>query len=138
MSPLLLTPNFDIESVSIGDAIVVEVSGDVDLLTAPALSEELRRAQRTRSRVIVDLEKVDFMDCAALHVLANAATAPGPGEPLIAVTPGPPQVQKLFRLTGIDRMLRIIDRPREHHRVVPATPLLWDGPVAAHPAADAA
>jgi hypothetical protein len=62
----------------------------------------------------------------------------GGGHPLLGVPRAPPQVQKLFRLTGIDRMLRIIDRPREHHRVVPATPLLWDGPVAAHPAADAA
>jgi hypothetical protein len=58
----------DIESVSTDVTIVVEVSGDVDLLTALALSEEPRRAQRTRSEVIVDLEKVDLMGCAALRV----------------------------------------------------------------------
>lgn len=90
------------------------MSGDVDLLTAPALSEELRRAQRTCSDVIVDLEKVDFMGCAALHVLAGAATASGPGRPCFSVTPGPPQVQALFKLTGMDRTLRIIHPVAEH------------------------
>lgn len=106
----LLTPNFDIKSLSTGDAVVIEVSGDVDLLTAPPLSEELRRAQRTHSEVIVDLEQVEFMDCAALRVLVGAATAWGPGQSRISVTPGPPQVQKLFRLTGMDRQLRIVER----------------------------
>ena len=64
----------------------------MDLLTAPLLSEELRRAQLTRSEVIVDLEKVEFMGCVGLRVLARAATAAGPGKPRISVTPGPPQL----------------------------------------------
>jgi anti-anti-sigma factor len=116
--------------------MVVEVSGDVDLLTAPSLSEELRRAQRTCSEVIVDLEKVDFMDCTALRVLLSAAIAAGPGRPNLSVTPGPPQVQKLFRLAGVDRKLRIIDRSAGHHGTLPTRPNLWRGAVA--PAADAA
>ena len=137
--PLLLTPNFDIKSVPTGDAIVVEVSGEVDLLTAPVLAEELRRAQRTRSEVIVDLEKVEFMGCVALQVLVRAAIAPGPGQPRIWVTPGPPQVQKLFRLTRMDEQLRIVERSRvgpssgrrrSHWR--------WAGTVPAVTAADAA
>ena len=51
----------------------------MDLFTAPRLAEELGRAQRERVDVIVDLEKVEFMDCAALRVLARATTASGPG-----------------------------------------------------------
>jgi anti-sigma B factor antagonist len=120
---LLLTSNFDIESVWIDDAVVVKVSGDVDLLTAPMLSQELRRVRRMRIDVIVDLEEVEFMGCEALRVLLKAVTAAGPGQSRIGVTPGPPQVQKLFRLTGVDRILRIVPRSTDGYALVPCDPL---------------
>ncbi len=87
------------------------------------LSEELRRVRRMRIEVIVDLEEVEFMDCVALRVLSKAATASGPGHSRIGVTPGPPQVQKLFRLTGVDRILRVVSRSTDGYALVPGDPL---------------
>jgi anti-anti-sigma factor len=135
--PLLLTPNFDIGSVSTDEAIVVEVSGDVDLLTAPVLSEELRRAQRTHSEVIVDLEKVDFMGCVGLRVLVRAAAA-GPGQPRLSVTPGPPQIQRLFRMTGTDQTLRLVEPTRGPSPSQRRNRWLWTGTLSAVRSADAA
>jgi anti-sigma B factor antagonist len=84
------------------------VSGEVDLCTAPWLAREFRRAQRTASQVVVDLERVEFMDCAGLHVLAEFARAAEATDVRLSITPGPRQVQKLFELTGVGAQLPII------------------------------
>jgi anti-sigma B factor antagonist len=115
--------------------VVVKVSGEVDLQTAPRLSEELRRVQPLRIQLIVDLEEVEFMDCAGLRAVVRAATAAGPGRPRTSITPGPPQVQKLFRLTGIERTLRIVKRPGEGHAVAPERVTVLRYPAITAPAA---
>jgi anti-anti-sigma factor len=105
---LLLIPNFGIESTR-GDAtVIVRVSGDVDLCTAPWLARELARAQRTALDVVIDLERVTFMDCAGLHVLADFARAAEATNVLLSITPGPRQVQKLFELTGVETELPLL------------------------------
>jgi anti-sigma B factor antagonist len=112
---LLLTPDFGIQSVRHATRVIVVVSGEVDLCTAPWLDEQLRRAQRLATEVIVDLEQIDFMDCAGLRVLMRASAKSAPGH--FSVTPGPPLVQKLFKLTDATGLLHVIapaqatDRP---------------------------
>jgi anti-sigma B factor antagonist len=107
-----LTVNFDIKSVWEDATILVKVSGEVDLSTAPALAQELRHALQGDRRVVVDLEKVEFLDCAGLRVLLSAAALHDPARPRMSVTPGPRQVQKLYELTGADQVLNIV-KPAE-------------------------
>jgi anti-sigma B factor antagonist len=89
-----------------GAAEVVLVAGELDLCTAPYLAEELRRAQSTGADVIVDLEKVTFMDCAGLRVLLSASTNSGAAG--FSVTPGPRQVRRLFELTDARVLLDVV------------------------------
>ena len=108
--PLFLIPDFGIESVRGDGVIVVAVSGEVDLRTAPQLAEELRRAQQARIDVIVDLEQVEFMYCAGLRVLLTFASTGIAASARFTVTPGTPQVQRLFQLSGIGSLLRVTPR----------------------------
>jgi len=58
-----------------GDAVVVTVTGGVDLCSAPALISEMdqaRRAARPPHPVIVDLSGVDFLGSAGLSLLVEA------------------------------------------------------------------
>ena len=105
----LLTPDDDSICKSSGPIVVVTVSGELDITTAPLLAEELREVQQSGSVLVVDLRAVEFMDSAGLRVLIDAADAQR-GD--LYVIPGGPQVQKLFKLTGTDQLLRILSLPQ--------------------------
>ena len=112
MSVIRQFPHSTIDFIRGAEEGIVIVSGEVDLCTAPRLEEELRRCQQAAFRIIVDLERVEFMDCAGLRVLVNASAKLGPAR--FSVILGSPQVQKLFELTGMTGVLRVI--PRAFHR----------------------
>lgn len=99
-------PPLQIERRSDADAEIVLVSGELDLSTAPHLAAELGCAQATGADVLVDLEEVEFMDCAGLRVLVEASAASGGGA--FSVTPGPGQVRRLFELTGAGGVLNVV------------------------------
>lgn len=89
------------------ETVLVEVLGEVDLSTAPRLAETLHWMLRCADAVVVDLDQVEFMDCSGLRVLlAAAAAARSAGTPF-TVTSGSRQVQRLFELAGVPRLLRI-------------------------------
>lgn len=54
-----------------GSSTVVTVSGDLDIVTSPALDDCLTRARVAGTRVILDLSAVDFMDTSALAVIVG-------------------------------------------------------------------
>jgi anti-sigma B factor antagonist len=56
-----------------GGRVVVEVAGEIDLLTAGQLRDGLREAVRVAGTapVIVDLSRVDFLDSSGVQVLVD-------------------------------------------------------------------
>jgi anti-sigma B factor antagonist len=54
-----------------GDCMVIKVRGDLDIVTSPELDEYLSAAERTHSRIILDLTDVDFLDTSALAVIVG-------------------------------------------------------------------
>ena len=111
-----MTPKIGIESYRSGATVVVVVSGEMDLGTAPYVARQLRQVEHTAADVIIDLAQVEFMDCAGLRVLVRFAGLHGRGPAQFFVTPGPPQVQKLFRLSGMEAELRVVDPARGRPR----------------------
>ena len=106
--PVLLTPHFGTHTtVGIG-VVIVRVCGELDICTAPLLATELRELQRPGNHVVVDLESVDFMDCAGLHVLLSAAESASSVGSSVSVTAAPPQVERLFELSRAAQSLRIV------------------------------
>ncbi|MEV6551043.1 STAS domain-containing protein [Streptomyces sp. NPDC051597] len=73
---------------------LVQVTGEVDIETAPALEYALLCARE--QRIVVDLSGCGFGDCALLTVLLRARRR---GE-LVLAGPLPAQLQRLFDLTG--------------------------------------
>jgi anti-sigma B factor antagonist len=104
-----------------GGHVVVALSGEIDIVTAPAARDLLAEAaSEAVTGITVDLSGVTFLDAAGLGVLAGASGAvqhlPG-GFRLVAV---PVRVLRLLRLTGLDRHLAAFPAPpgseaqREH------------------------
>jgi anti-anti-sigma factor len=100
-----MSPVFDIDTVKNKDTVVIVVRGEVDLATAPELDNAISRATESDAgTVVVDLQGVVFMDATGLGVLVRHASRDENAERL-RITPGPPQVQRLFDLSGLRTQL---------------------------------
>ena len=96
-----LEPCFGIDLVERDGTTVVIVVGEVDLATAPVLDQKLKAATADRDGpVIVDLDRVGFMDSSGLQVLV-AHTLSGQNGCQVLLTKGSPQVQRLFEVSGM-------------------------------------
>jgi anti-sigma B factor antagonist len=60
-----------LSSQSRGDCMVITIRGDLDIVTSPQLDECLSVAERTHTRIILDLADVDFLDTSALAVIVG-------------------------------------------------------------------
>ena len=92
------------------DGVHVELAGELDLATAPKLEEELRRVEeRGAGLILLDLQKLAFMDSSGLRsVLAADARAREAGRRLVLVR-GDERVQRVLRITRLDERLEIVD-----------------------------
>ncbi|WP_199430645.1 STAS domain-containing protein [Qaidamihabitans albus] len=90
-----------------GSAIVLGVAGELDLLTAPKLQDELTRALDQRPQtLVIDLSKVEFMGSAGLSVLVVAHRTAGEHTKLRLVAHGNATFRPL-RLTGLDQAIPV-------------------------------
>ncbi|GLW89677.1 hypothetical protein Aglo03_04930 [Actinokineospora globicatena] len=94
-----------------GPELRVQVTGDLDVVTAPALAEALSRARIDVRAVpgaigiVLDLRTVSFLGAAGMRVMVHAHhtfTAAGFGLRLIADQPA---VTRPLALTGLDEVL---------------------------------
>ena len=88
-----------------GDAVVVALSGELDLAGERQLEAAIESAQSSGAPLTVDLSALKFIASSGLRVLVklhNRATSEGFDYRLI---PGPPQVHRTFALCGLDRTL---------------------------------
>lgn len=87
----------------------VHLEGELDLSTLPSFRETLREAQLGASTVSIDLQGLEFIDCAALGAVVDADTlARREGNRLILVR-GSGQVDRVLRLTGLLERLEAVD-----------------------------
>jgi anti-anti-sigma factor len=87
------------------DVVIAEVTGDIDMSTVPGLRERLFGLADSGQPLIVDLNRITFIDSSGLGVLiATARRAGQHGGSLHAVC-SRPQTRKLLWLTGIDRRI---------------------------------
>ena len=104
---------FRVEVNSEDHAVVISVSGELDLATSPALEQELERASSSATVVIVDLRQLEFMDSTGLSVLVKAHQKAEELGQSFALVRGPQQVERLLSLTGVADRVRLVDTPEE-------------------------
>lgn len=97
----LTAPRLGVLTITCGDEATVFVDGERDVCTAPALRRELARdAVRRARQVVVDLDRVDFVDLSGFAPIVSLAFAERPGVS-ISITAGSAPVQTLLGLTGL-------------------------------------
>jgi anti-sigma B factor antagonist len=91
------------------DAAFLFLSGELDLATAELLESTIRAAEgRGAKMIVLDLSGLDFIDLNGLMVLMRASIRLSHAHRL-ALLHGPEHVQRLFRLTGMDRYLPFVN-----------------------------
>ena len=88
-------------------ACVVSLAGELDLSTIPRVEKQLVEQLRSKDGVVVDLTKVSFIDSSGIALLIQAFRATDDAGVLNTVIAGGSQVERVFRLAGIDRALPV-------------------------------
>ncbi|CAN5751532.1 MAG TPA: STAS domain-containing protein [Actinomycetota bacterium] len=87
---------------------VVSVSGEIDVYTAPKLREKLiELVSEGTYDVIVDLEKVDFLDSTGLGVLVGALKRVKAHDGSLALVCTQDKILKIFKITGLTKVFPI-------------------------------
>ena len=100
--------DLDLEVLVHRDIAVVAVRGELDITGAPTLRAQLDGlASEGYTRLIVDLEAVQFLDSTGLGVLVGALKRAGRGGPAVELvcTQGP--TLRVLGFTGLDKAFRI-------------------------------
>ncbi len=102
---------FDIETRYLGcDAVVVAVSGDIDLFTTPDFKEAVASAMSGSPRMLViDLTRATFLDSSSLGVLIGAHRRLTRRNGRLVVACDRPAILKVLRVTGLDGVFDVVD-----------------------------
>jgi anti-sigma B factor antagonist len=93
-----------------GDHAVLEVAGEIDVYTAPKLREKLIELVNEGSyHLVVDLERVDFLDSTGLGVLVGGLKRVRNHEGSLKLVCTQDKILKIFRITGLTKVFPIHD-----------------------------
>lgn len=88
---------------------VVAVGGEIDVYTAPLLRDALdQQIAAGRTRLVVDLDGVDFLDSTGLGVLVGRLKLVRNQSGTLAIVCGRERILKVFRITGLDKVFTIV------------------------------
>jgi anti-anti-sigma factor len=97
---------FDVQVVSQDDRRTLLLSGDLDISSADQVEAMIHQALRPgTASVVLDLSEVAYMDSTGLRVIVAIAQLCEQHGSEFALVPGPPEVQRVFELTGISEHL---------------------------------
>ena len=89
-----------------GEATVVHLTGELDLLTAPGLQELLDgECERRPRRLRLDLAGVDFLDSSALRVFVHTHKRLAGDSASLELVSCTPETEELLSLIGLDWLL---------------------------------
>lgn len=83
--------------------VLVAVAGEVDISTAPQLREQLAGLAGKGRPLIIDLDRVNFIDASGLGVLAGTAKRAAAHGTSLHVVAARPHTRRLFSITGLDQ-----------------------------------
>lgn len=92
------------------DTHVIDVSGELDLYSAPALKRRITDAiDDGKRQIVVDLTEATFVDSTTLGVLVGALRRLKPEGGSLSVVCPDNDVRRLFDMTGVDRIFEIYE-----------------------------
>ena len=115
-------PRLETRATTVGGASAIAVSGELDIETAPRLSEEVELAVwSTVGAFVLDLTSLTFLDSSGLHALLRArAFLAREDRPLVLVCPPGPARRVLDLASGLDTFVTYPSAEAAAAALVPA------------------
>jgi anti-anti-sigma factor len=90
----------------------VRLTGEIDMATAPALTEALLAAMAGGKTITIDMADVTFMDSSGLQAILTAAAEATTEDPLVVKDPSA-AVLRVMELVGVEQMpqIQIVGQP---------------------------
>ena len=93
---------------------LVELSGEVDLYTAPRFKADLLELIESGvDAVVVDLSRVTFIDSTALGVIIGGVKRMRERDGRLVIVAGSRPVVRILDITGLDKVLTVFDTRAE-------------------------
>jgi anti-sigma B factor antagonist len=100
--------DLDVETSKRDDASVLTLRGEIDVYTAPRLRQAIvDLVESGERRIVVDMEKVDFLDSTGLGVLVGGLKRVKTNEGTLSVVVTQDKILKIFEITGLNRVFPI-------------------------------
>jgi anti-sigma B factor antagonist len=94
-----------------GPTHLIEVFGDLDIATAPRLSQELHRVEaEDAEQVLLDLSGLRFIDSAGVRVLMGGTARFRSSSTRFHMFRGAPGIERMLSLLCLDHHLPFLDR----------------------------
>jgi anti-sigma B factor antagonist len=95
-----------VKTIALGAGVqVVSAEGELDLHATPQLEELLRSTDS--EHVILDLTEAVFVDSTTVSMIVGTANRMGEEGRRLSIVAGNPTVARLFKITGLDRVLDV-------------------------------
>jgi anti-sigma B factor antagonist len=109
-TPLSGAPSeFRVSVSEASDSVVVAVSGELDVASAPALRQELYRViDQHANKVVVDLAEMEFIDSTGLGVLVGALKRVKEQGGALELRALSPSARRVFDITGLSKAFTIV------------------------------
>lgn len=92
---------FEVDALADGDRQTFVLRGELDLSSADKVGAMLSQAcSAGPSALVIDLSEVTYMDSSGLRLIIATSHQCHENKTEFALVPGPPEVQRLFDLTG--------------------------------------
>ena len=96
-------------------AIVTSLSGELDLTNAREVEERLRASAPTGTVLVIDLNRVVFIDSAALHVIFKLARDLGRDALALVLDPEAP-ISRTLDIVGMRDAVTVVDSREQFER----------------------
>lgn len=98
----------DVATRKLQDATVVEVSGELDVFTAPDFEQALQELiSAGDTQLVLDLTNVEFLDSTGLGVIVKALKWAREAGGSLRVVATEERIVKVFRITGLDDVMAL-------------------------------
>lgn len=102
--------DFAVHPEHIDGRLVVAVSGEVDLFTAPELKTAITEGiDAGAASVVVDLTRTTFLDSTALGVLIGAVKRLHANGGKLTIVNSDRNIARTFEITGLDQIFKIFE-----------------------------
>jgi anti-sigma B factor antagonist len=107
--PSLQDTAFTVSREVAGASVRLVLAGELDMSTAPVLEDALRDETLSGSSIVIDLDRLDFIDSSGIMVLVRATKEARRSNRTLAMTRGSAAVQRVIAACVLEQFLPFAD-----------------------------